>query len=397
MTPEHDCTTNVLDSDSIIGANALFQLDDKRLQKLLELAGAFRRNEQARTLAERFHALFYHSEMDKGEAGVLWTSEGACLGTEQSGMAALLVMSGSGHLENYYQERKIPRNILIDSLKDLAIWMDDHYENTGETGLVEVSWLLHAMRGELFRLGRLQFVHQPLAGNITVATRRSDGLSVLFFTEPVQLREDGQVDGTNGIHSPHPFLSEFSQGSQDIYGTPVHPCGYALNRAICLDGEQWDIAVKPGDGSLDIHIPKDGKMSLEQCCQSLLAAQSFFATYFPEKQFDVFTLCTWFLDAQLQRILPKDANIVRFQREFYLYPVLSDEKFAYGRVFGNPEIDIAQAPEDTSLRKSIKQFVMGGGKMRFSSGIILKKDLPLLGTAQYQEQCAGMVEELVGG
>lgn len=149
--------------------------------------------------------------------------------------------------------------------------------------------------------------------------------------------------------------------------------------------------------ALDIHIPKDGKMELSQCQASLNAAAAFFPKHFPEKPFRLFTLCTWFVDAQLQCLLPKNSNIVRLQKEFYLLPVLSNERPAYERVFGSSTIDMAGAPDDTTLRKAIKQFVLAGGRMRYNAGFILPEDLGLFGGEHYQTASASFIENSMRG
>ena len=59
--------------------------------------------------------------------------------------------------ERNYCEKRIPRQILLDTFSDLAVWCDTYYNTFGEWGIAEFPWLLHHYRLELFRLGRLQF------------------------------------------------------------------------------------------------------------------------------------------------------------------------------------------------------------------------------------------------
>jgi hypothetical protein len=215
---------------------------------------------------------------------------------------------------------------------------------------------------------------------------------VLFFTKAVKMRGDGQVDGTNGFHSARPYESVFSVDKEGIHGTPIHPGGYALRSAATLNAREWQLVAAPGDGSLDIHIPKGGKMDFEQCQKALMDACEFYRQYFPEKEIRIFTICSWLMDAQFQLLLSPQSNIVRFQREFYLFPVLADEKAAYERVFGDPSVDIANAPEDTALQTAVKRFVLSGGNLRFGSGVILPEHVKLFGNAYYQTKCAEEIE-----
>lgn len=61
------------------------------------------------------------------------------------------------NLEQYYQEKGIDRQILLDTLHDLVIWTNIWTDLTGRLCLRELGWLQMHMSGKLFRLGRLQF------------------------------------------------------------------------------------------------------------------------------------------------------------------------------------------------------------------------------------------------
>lgn len=55
------------------------------------------------------------------------------------------------------QERGIPKDIVIETLKDIVIWTENYTEMKGTLFLGELDWLNIHMRSEMFRLGRLQF------------------------------------------------------------------------------------------------------------------------------------------------------------------------------------------------------------------------------------------------
>ncbi len=60
-------------------------------------------------------------------------------------------------LEQRYEEKGIPREILLHTLSDLVYWTDVHVGLTGKLGVSEVCWLPNHLSMILFRLGRLQF------------------------------------------------------------------------------------------------------------------------------------------------------------------------------------------------------------------------------------------------
>ena len=61
------------------------------------------------------------------------------------------------NLKNKYQEKNIPEEILIDTVKDLAIWTDIWSDIKNGLFLGECGWLTRHLSMKLFKLGRLQF------------------------------------------------------------------------------------------------------------------------------------------------------------------------------------------------------------------------------------------------
>jgi len=60
-------------------------------------------------------------------------------------------------MEVWYNEKRIPRDILLDTVSDLSVWINRHYNWNGEWGLSQYGWLSCHIRGKLFKLGRIQF------------------------------------------------------------------------------------------------------------------------------------------------------------------------------------------------------------------------------------------------
>ena len=60
-------------------------------------------------------------------------------------------------MEKLYREKNIPDDIFDDTINDLGVWINKHHEWTGEWGFSEYSWIIDHIRGNIFKLGRLQF------------------------------------------------------------------------------------------------------------------------------------------------------------------------------------------------------------------------------------------------
>ena len=60
-------------------------------------------------------------------------------------------------MEKLYKEKNIPHDILMATVNELAISMNQKYIQSNEWGFDGYSWLIHHLRGRMFRLGRLVF------------------------------------------------------------------------------------------------------------------------------------------------------------------------------------------------------------------------------------------------
>jgi hypothetical protein len=112
--------------------------------------------------------------------------------------------------------------------------------------------------------------------------------------------------------------------------------------------------VRAGDPVLEIHIPRTGPLDPRACAESLAAAPAFFAKYFPEHHWKLFTCNSWLLDDTLQEFLPTDSNIIRFQKLFTPVSKVPSNVIG-GFVFRwkATREQILEMPAETSLKKAI--------------------------------------------
>lgn len=220
-----------------------------------------------------------------------------------------------------YDKLQISESIFYDTLSDLRIWIDNYKTNTNKNGVEELNWLHLHLNLKLFKLGRLQF-----------------------------------------------------QKSRQIF----------------KNYKKDDINLKIGNLILAIHIPGENTLSSNECLQSISMAEVFFKKYFPEYNTNYFSCYSWLLYSKNKDFIKKDSNILKFQSFFnvifekeapsqhYLwifnkrYP---DKKLiAHKNKFGSYGM-LENAPQKTSLQKNLYEYIISGGKLGVSYGILNTKDL----------------------
>jgi hypothetical protein len=123
-------------------------------------------------------------------------------------------------------------------------------------------------------------------------------------------------------------------------------------------------------------------LTLELCKESFVAANNFFSSHFILKnQLGLISNHTWIFTPQLQEFLERESNLVRFQREFYLFPYKGEKSSAWEFIF-NPKLNTSNAPRDTALRKKVLHY-LESGKSLFDLGGVYLHSFKDLGSQKY--------------
>lgn len=129
-----------------------------------------------------------------------------------------------------------------------------------------------------------------------------------------------------------------------------------------------------GTPVLGVHIPADGRMEPEAVRDSFRRALEFFRP----KEYAAFCCHSWLLSPVLQQLLPSGSNILYFQSLFCIYARDPNDRQTEERVFGAVCDDVSEYPEETSLQKSVKAFLLAGGQTDVGKGILWRETADLL-------------------
>lgn len=131
----------------------------------------------------------------------------------------------------------------------------------------------------------------------------------------------------------------------------------------------WDSAYFPaGTPVLEVHIPAGEPLNPDAVLASMNQSTTFFKTYF-NKQFPLFHCHSWLLCPDLKALVPEDSRIIQFQNLFAVYHTDHEERQAEERVFGHLSDDPRKYPENTSLQKALKRYLLRGNEISMGAGI----------------------------
>ena len=306
---------------------------------------------------------------------------------ERSGVFYLLIgFDAISRMRAVHEQLGIPEQVTRDSCyhytESTRIYSEHH---DGQLGILPrpLYWLRNHIKGDLYRLGRHEYMVKPFRGKLKAYRHRETRRVIALAADGERFDAEGFVARPD---SPDAWCATLTETPEHIVGFPIAPHGHAVNRKVTLPLGEWDLALSPGDTILEVHIPAGGNMTRKRCQDSMQQALEFFPRYFPDETFVGFACTSWILNPQLKKIYRPDSNMVLWQRELYLFPVASGDRSGVYFIFGEDDVDVDSAARDTSLRRALLDHIAAGGRLISGGMFMLLEDFERFGTQVYREQ-----------
>jgi len=165
---------------------------------------------------------------------------------------------------------------------------------------------------------------------------------------------------------------ELYRGAVTRHGRLECNSEHIYNREVLKDAA-GNVLLSPGDQVINLHIPEDGPMLIDDCLRSMRRMVKFFAEYRPEIDWKGFLCESWLLDTQLRAMLPENSNIIKFQDLGPRYRVCETGDSVF-RIFGTPDTDPDSIKNPTSLQRKAAEFIRNGGKF-VEEGMFIPKSI----------------------
>jgi len=213
-----------------------------------------------------------------------------------------------------YKQKNIPEEIYWETIKDLKNKLLECKKVYGVWGMVATSWFRWYYTCERFALGRLQF-------------------EKFIF-------EKGETENVRRL-------------GKETYSAPIEE-GYR--------------GIKYGDALYNCHIPSSGSLREEDVISSFKKAYEFYNI-----EGIMTIICnSWLLYPPHYEVYPENSNLRRFADLFDITESHENEDNPDSwRVFNTDSKDYENLPEDTSLQRRFKKYLVEGHKMGNGFGVIL--------------------------
>jgi hypothetical protein len=287
--------------------------------------------------------------------------------------------------EQKYSEWGIGEDIFVETLRDIGVWVQNAYNLVGYYAIRNFSWIWRHLEAKLFRLGRMQYLAQPYKGDVKGFYNPQKDIVLFLCNTGLELRANGDKQGVcKKEKTTDGFVTEYQETDEYYVGNPVTPYGKGLKTQVKLKKEEWQKVLDQEDCLLDLHIPRDGEFDMKTITDSYLQAKEFFAKHFPELAVKGMVCHTWLFTPQLQEMLPQTSKIVKFQRQFYLYPTDGSVSFLWNFVFDELTQE-KDAKPDNFLRSQVLNYLKDGKEIFDMNGVFLDVG-GNLGDVSYMDQ-----------
>jgi hypothetical protein len=381
--------TQFLDPESIADLCAYSGVDEAARDALFAVAARIRANEKWLAAATHLRDAAYGPERRlPPEADVI-----ATFGDETPLVALLLSLESSRLIRAAQRARGVPEAIVRANCRDTGVGVQRYRAKTG--GRVGMDyWLLgwcgYISGGDLYLLGRMQFMPRAFDGPIHVFRNRGDGRILALSVADVRFDAEGFCVPDD---APDAWTATFAEDEATVTGHPISPHGFAVREPVTLGKAEWARVFGPGDPVLEMHIPDAEPFTRDVLRASFEQALDFFPRHYPQHAFKAFVCESWIFNTQLREMLGPQSNLVAFQREGYLFPIPGDLAYIVYFIFGERHIDLATAPRDTRLRRAVLDALAAGQHLRHGGFFLLRDDVARFGQQPYQDTRHQMNDE----
>lgn len=129
-----------------------------------------------------------------------------------------------------------------------------------------------------------------------------------------------------------------------------------------------------GEKVIYVHIPQGERLEYTDCVESIKMANAFFEKFFSSYDYNYYFCESWLLFDNNYKFMEPSCNILQFQSLFDIAISIDYDEQAIERIFGKRRLIKSKYPENTSLQKSAKKYILEGNKLGIGVGIINKNE-----------------------
>lgn len=234
------------------------------------------------------------------------------------------------------------------------------------------SWTLLYAYCEIFDFGSFNFEFEKMNSPVILLRNKNTGKHAVMMTDG-EFHRSGRILGSVGFEDTEGSFSADFNETDDAYIGHTACDSLVSSEVSTLKKSEWECVVKKGDEVLSVHIPRNTDLSIEAIRASYEGGMKLARERFPEHNPKCLYCDSWIIDSQLEELLGDTSRIVGFGKTFLRFPVNTKTgRDGFSFIFLGHNGPESELPEDTSLRRKLKNLYLGGGYTYSSKGFVVE-------------------------
>lgn len=266
-----------------------------------------------------------------------------------------------------HEKLGVPSDITEACVDMFENQIGDFEAKNGHIGISDyVTWMTDFINGRILRIGRFNFERENV-WDVRVYQRNGE---TVIFPNGITMHKSGMPLGSVGCtDTDGSFEAVVSDDGTFVKGYPIKN-GLCDQNPVRLDLSEWKCVLDDGDPVISVHIPTGCPLDFESNTADLARAREVFTRVFGD--FKAFYCASWLLDPRLEALTGKKTNLIKFADRFIRFPIKSSGKSVFSYLYNQKNVDnVENLPENTSLQRSVKKYLLNGEHIYGAQGIIL--------------------------
>ena len=279
-----------------------------------------------------------------------------------------------------FSKRGVPEDIIKATLRG-AFYGTIIVTNTrrGRDGFIVstyLSWNMHYLNCDIMRIGVLNFELKDGFTKYARAFRSRESGEIKLLVNGHDMAEGGRIAGSAGLPDTV-YHAAITETDEEITGYEIDDVnGVCTGNLVTLKKSEWYEPTKPEDKVLSVHIPIAKNFNRQTINESYKRCLDVIDSCYPEYANAPIVCVSWIISPQLNMFLKPESNIVGFLSRYHSFPVKSMGLGVRGFLFSKTaDTPIEELPEDTSLQRNVKAYLLTGKYVYESGGIIFRDEI----------------------
>jgi hypothetical protein len=247
---------------------------------------------------------------------------------------------------------------------------------TGRPGINKLyyGWLTHYAKTRIFKTHGLQFELKKFPPTAIWLRNRQTKKVVpvmllgTFHASGIQRLGSAGYEDADGS-----FRVTFTEDEENYIGHGAYN-GKVSAEPETFPKAQWECVARPGDGCLNVHVPRGTDISEPTFRAAWDSARKIMKERFPEHGGGHIFAYSWIFDPVLTELLGEESTISKFQNLYARFPIKNNGRAVFTFVFPGYGDDFTKLPEKTSLQRKIKAMYLDGKYIYEYAGAVFGED-----------------------